>query len=194
MNDEWWYRSNDRTWYKWGVGMIVQQKQETKKQEPSPQLTKSIHQHNHKNREWTYRTCRPRSSQTGFQSALPSPASTRLHTSTIMVVAVSISKQHWALFVSPCPCPYYLIPRLLHCDWGWEYRRGKGRLDQQAWNEIRGRRTHLNPSSRVINHCLLSVPSTQHPAMIAGQVRLSSAPISSLSQGLWDNDILDRHP
>lgn len=45
----------------------------------------------------TYNTRNPKSSQTSFQSALPSPVSTLLHTSVMILVAVSISKQHWLL-------------------------------------------------------------------------------------------------
>jgi hypothetical protein len=73
-----------------------------KKQEPLPDSTKSTNQsyHSKRMRMRTYRTCNPRSSQTGFQSARPSPASTLRQTSTIMVVAVSMSKQHCALFIS----------------------------------------------------------------------------------------------
>jgi hypothetical protein len=124
----------------------------------------------------TYRTCNPRSSQTGFQSARPSPASTLLQTSTIIVVAVSMSKQHWALlyqfwFTS---CSLSFIPSS-------SPHNVKSRCRQVKWTKMWRRKTHLNPSSKVINHCLLSVPSTQHPAMIAGQVRLSSALFSLLS-------------
>ena len=73
----------------------------------------------------TYRTFKPKSSQTSFQSSFASFASTRRQASWMIRVAVSTSKQH--------------------CD--------------------------LNPSRRVKSHCLAS-PSTQHPAIIAGHIKL----------------------
>jgi hypothetical protein len=45
----------------------------------------------------------------------------------------------------------------------------------------RGCQTHLKPSRRVKSHCL-AAPSTLHPAMIAGQVRL------------WDTRVSANHP
>ena len=100
-------------------GDIIQVKETQSSAKPNT----SVNIQQHAKRE-TYSTCKPKSSQTGFQSALCSPASTLLQTSTIMVVAVSISKQHCALFVS-------LTSIMLLND---------------------TLKTHLNPSSNVINH------------------------------------------
>jgi hypothetical protein len=57
----------------------------------------------------------------------------------------------------------------------------------------KGERTYLNPSRRVNNHCLRSVPSTQHPAMIAGQVRLRVRQRSLTFSGDRMLYLLDRH-